>query len=118
MNKAMTLTDAAAEQVKKVMAADDGKDGDILGVKISLKDSGCVGMSYVMDYAREINPIDEIIKDKGVKIIIDSKALIFLLGTVMDYKSDLMSAGFVFNNPNQTSACGCGESVELKEAIV
>lgn len=111
--KAMTLTDAAAERIKQIMAS---IDKPVAGVRIGLKKGGCAGMEYTMDYAETRDPLDEVVEDKGVTLLIDSKAVLFLLGTEMDYKVDKLSAGFVFNNPNQTSACGCGESVELTPA--
>jgi iron-sulfur cluster assembly protein len=107
------LTEAAAERIKAVM----GKaDRPIAAVRVGVKNGGCAGMSYTMEYAEKINPLDEIVEDKGVRILIDPKAVLFLLGTEMDYKVDKLSAQFVFNNPNQTSACGCGESVQLEPA--
>jgi len=107
------LTEAAAERIKAVMAK---ADRPIAGVRVGVKNGGCAGMSYTMEYAEKINPLDEIVEDKGVRILIDPKAVLFLLGTEMDYKIDKLSAQFVFNNPNQTSACGCGESVQLEPA--
>ena len=111
--KVMTLTDAAAIRIKDIMA----KAGrPIAGVRVGVKNGGCAGMAYTMDYAAEVDPRDEVVEDKGVRILIDPKAVLFLLGTEMDYKIDKLSAQFVFNNPNQTSACGCGESVSLTPA--
>ena len=107
------LTDAAAERIKAVMAK---ADRPIAAVRVGVKNGGCAGMSYTMEYAEKINPLDEIVEDKGVRILIDPKAVLFLLGTEMDYKIDKLSAQFVFNNPNQTAACGCGESVQLEPA--
>ncbi|HEY2244677.1 MAG: iron-sulfur cluster assembly accessory protein [Xanthobacteraceae bacterium] len=107
------LTEAAAERIKAVMAK---ADRPIAAVRVGVKNGGCAGMSYTMEYAEKINPLDEIVEDKGVRILIDPKAVLFLLGTEMDYKIDKLSAQFVFNNPNQTSACGCGESVQLEPA--
>src|SRR5215468_745902 len=107
------LTDAAAERIKAVMAK---ADRPIAAVRVGVKNGGCAGMSYTMEYAEKIDPLDEIVEDKGVRILIDPKAVLFLLGTEMDYKIDKLSAQFVFNNPNQTSACGCGESVALTPA--
>jgi iron-sulfur cluster assembly protein len=107
------LTDAAAERIKTVMAK---ADRPIAAVRVGVKNGGCAGMSYTMEYAEKIDPLDEIVEDKGVRILIDPKAVLFLLGTEMDYKIDKLSAQFVFNNPNQTSACGCGESVQLEPA--
>jgi iron-sulfur cluster assembly protein len=110
----MSLTEAAAERLR-ALAAESGKG--IEGVRIGVKNGGCAGMEYTMTYAQTRGPHDEVIEDKGVKLLIDPTAVMFLLGTEMDYKSDRMRSGFVFNNPNQTSACGCGESVSLKPAI-
>jgi len=107
------LTEAAAERIKAVMAK---ADRPIAAVRVGVKNGGCAGMSYTMDYAEKIEPLDEIVEDKGVRILIDPKAVLFLLGTEMDYKIDKLSAQFVFNNPNQTAACGCGESVQLEPA--
>jgi len=107
------LTEAAAERIKAVMAK---ADRPIAAVRVGVKNGGCAGMSYTMEYAEKINPLDEIVEDKGVRILIDPKAVLFLLGTEMDYKVDKLSAQFVFNNPNQTAACGCGESVQLEPA--
>jgi iron-sulfur cluster assembly protein len=109
----MTLTEAAAARLRALQAA---SDKDVAGVRIGVKNGGCAGMEYTMSYAQERGPHDELIEDKGVKLLIDPTAVMFLLGTEMDYKSDRMRSGFVFNNPNQTSACGCGESVTLKPA--
>ena len=88
----------------------------VLGVRVGVKNAGCAGMSYTMEYADRIDKADEIVEDKGVRILIDPKAVLFLLGTEMDFRIDRLSAQFVFNNPNQVSACGCGESVELAPA--
>ncbi|HEX8809369.1 MAG TPA: iron-sulfur cluster assembly accessory protein [Xanthobacteraceae bacterium] len=107
------LTEAAAERIKAVMAK---ADRPIAAVRVGVKNGGCAGMSYTMEYAEKIDPLDEIVEDKGVRILIDPKAVLFLLGTEMDYKVDRLSAQFVFNNPNQTAACGCGESVQLEPA--
>jgi iron-sulfur cluster assembly protein len=107
------LTEAAAERIKTVMSK---ADRPIAAVRVGVKNGGCAGMSYTMEYAEKINPLDEIVEDKGVRILIDPKAVLFLLGTEMDYKIDKLSAQFVFNNPNQTAACGCGESVQLEPA--
>jgi iron-sulfur cluster assembly protein len=107
------LTDAAAERIKYVMA---NTASPVVGVRVGVKNGGCAGMSYTMEYAEQINKADEVVEDKGVRVLIDPKAVLFLLGTEMDYKTDKLYAQFVFNNPNQTSACGCGESVQLKPA--
>jgi iron-sulfur cluster assembly protein len=107
----MRLTEAAAERIKAVMAK---ADRPIAAVRVGVKNGGCAGMAYTMEYAEAVNPLDEVIEDKGVRILIDPKAVMFLLGTEMDYKVDKLAAQFVFNNPNQTAACGCGESVQIE----
>src|SRR5882724_13120369 len=86
------------------------------GVRVGVKNGGCAGMSYTMEYAESVNPLDEVVEDRGVRLLIDPKAVMFLLGTEMDFKVDKLSSGFVFKNPNQTSACGCGESVAITPA--
>src|SRR5471030_1257791 len=111
--KVMTLTDAAAARVQEIIAA---SDKPIAGVRVGVKNGGCAGMSYTMEYAEAVNPLDEVIEDRGVRLLIDPKAVLFLLGTEMDFKIDKLSSGFVFKNPNQTSACGCGESVAITPA--
>jgi iron-sulfur cluster assembly protein len=111
--KVVSLTDAAAERIKAVMEA---ADRPVMGVRVGVKNGGCAGMSYTMDYAEGPHPLDEVVEDKGVTVLIDPKAVLFLLGTEMDYRIDKLSAQFVFNNPNQTSACGCGESVAITPA--
>jgi iron-sulfur cluster assembly protein len=109
----ISLTDAAAERIKYVMA---NATKPIIGVRVGVKNGGCAGMTYTMEYAEQVAPADELVEDKGVRVLIDPKAILFLLGTEMDYKAEKLSAQFVFNNPNQTGACGCGESVQLKPA--
>ena len=109
----MRLTEAAADRIRALSTA-SGRA--IEGVRIGVKNGGCAGMEYTMTYAEARGPHDEVIEDKGVKLLIDPTAVMFLLGTEMDYKIDKLSAQFVFNNPNQTSACGCGESVQLTPA--
>ncbi len=111
--KAVTLTDAAAGQMRTIM--DRAEDG-FIGVKIGVKNGGCAGMEYTMDYATEAAPLDEVVEDNGIKILIDPKAILFLLGTQIDYVTEKLSSRFVFNNPNQTDACGCGESVTIVPA--
>jgi len=113
--QAIRLTDAAAERIKFVMA---NAEQPIVGVRVGVKNGGCAGQSYTVEYAHDVRPTDEVVEDKGVKILVDPKAVLFLLGTEMDYKADKMQAQFVFNNPNQISACGCGESVELRPAQI
>jgi len=109
----MRLTDAAADRIKAIMAK---ADKPFAGVRVGVKNGGCAGMAYTMEYAAEAAKFDEVVEDKGVKLLIDPKAVMFLLGTEMDFKVDKLSSTFVFNNPNQTSACGCGESVQLTPA--
>ena len=106
----ITLSDNAAERVKEIMA--QAKE-PIVGVRVGVESGGCAGMSYVMEYAKEANPNDEIIEDKGVKVLIDPKAIMYLLGTEMDYKKEELSSSFVFKNPNETERCGCGESFKI-----
>ena len=111
MNKqVITLSDRAAERVKEIMA--QAKE-NILGVRVGVTSGGCAGMSYVMEYAKKVNPNDEIIEDKGVKVLIDPKAIMYLLGTEMDYKKEELSSTFIFKNPNETERCGCGESFKI-----
>ena len=109
----MRLTDAAAARIKDVMAR---AEKPVAGVRVGVKNGGCAGMEYTMEYADAVKPNDEVVEDKGVKILIDPKAVLFLLGTEMDYKTEKLSAQFIFNNPTQTGACGCGESVQLTPA--
>jgi iron-sulfur cluster assembly protein len=111
--KAMSVTDAAAERVKEIVAA---ADKPIVGVRVGVKNGGCAGMSYTMEFAEAVAANDEVVEDKGVKLLIDPKALLFLLGSQMDFKVDKLAASFVFKNPNETSACGCGESVAITPA--
>jgi iron-sulfur cluster assembly protein len=111
--KVMSLTDAAATRAREIMAKSDTPDSML---RVGVKNGGCAGMSYTMDWTREVTPRDEVVEDKGVKIIIDPKAVLFLLGTEMDFETTKLSSQFVFRNPNQTSACGCGESVAIEPA--
>ena len=111
--KVITLTDTAAERLKAIMAR---SEAPVAGLRLGVKKGGCAGMEYTMEYAAEAGPHDEVIDEKGVRILIDPSAILFLLGTEMDYKTEKLSSRFVFNNPNQTSACGCGESVEIRPA--
>ena len=111
--KVMTLTDAAAERVREIMA---DQDKPVVALRVGVKNGGCAGMSYTMEWAESVGPHDEVVEDKGVKVLIDPKAVLFLLGTQMDFEVTKLSSGFVFNNPNQTSACGCGESVAIEPA--
>ena len=109
----VSLTDAAAERIKYVMA---NATKPVVGVRVGVKNGGCAGMTYTMEYAESAAKFDEVVEDKGVRLLIDPKAVLFLLGTEMDYKTEKLSSQFVFKNPNQTSACGCGESVQLTPA--
>ena len=111
--KVMTLTEAAAARVQEIIAA---SDKPVAGLRVGVKNGGCAGMSYTMEFAESAAPHDEVIDDKGVRVLIDPKAVLFLLGSSMDFKTDRLSAGFVFLNPNETSACGCGESVAITPA--
>ena len=107
MNPIIKLTDNAALRIKKIMST---AEKNFLGLRVSVKSGGCAGMSYVMEYAKELNPNDEVIEDKGVKVFVDPAAVMYLIGTEMDYKEEELSSSFVFNNPNETERCGCGES--------
>src|ERR1700761_8844296 len=113
--KAMTLTDAAAERVRAlVLKGRENEPGDqILGLRVGVKSRGCSGLSYVVEYAKEQKRFEEVVEDKGVKIFIDPAATMFLLGSEMDYVESTMQSGFVFNNPNEKSRCGCGESFSV-----
>ena len=107
MDPIIKLSDNAALRIKEIMF---NAKKDSLGVRVSVKTGGCAGMSYVMEYTKELNPNDEVIEDKGVKVFVDSTAIMYLLGTEMDYKKEEFSSSFVFKNPNETERCGCGES--------
>jgi iron-sulfur cluster assembly protein len=109
--KVMSLTEAAAERLRGQLAR---SEKPVAGIRVGVKNGGCAGMSYTMDYVDEIMPFDEVVEDHGVTLIIDAKAVLFLLGTTLDVKADKFSSGFVFLNPNETSACGCGESVAIE----
>jgi iron-sulfur cluster assembly protein len=109
----MRLTEAAATRIKDIISK---AERPLAGIRVGVRNGGCAGMAYTMEYAEAVNPHDEVVEDKGVRIMIDPKAILFLLGTEMDYKTEKLASQFVFNNPNQTSACGCGESVALTPA--
>jgi iron-sulfur cluster assembly protein len=111
--KAIRLSDAAAVRIREIMANAEGK---YQGVRVGVENGGCAGMSYTMDYAETAQPFEEVVEDKGVKVFIDPKAIMFLIGTEMDFVQEKFGARFVFNNPNQTAACGCGESVSITPA--
>jgi len=106
----ITLSDNAVQRIKEIMA--NAKDSSI-GVRVGVKSGGCAGMSYIMEYAKSANSNDEVIEDKGVKVLIDPNAVMYLLGTEMDYKKEELSSTFVFKNPNETERCGCGESFKI-----
>lgn len=108
--KVITLTDRAADRLKAIMA---DAETPIAGLRVGVKNGGCAGMSYTMEYAEERKAGEDVIEDRGVTVFIDPKAVLFLLGTEMDFQTTKLSSQFVFNNPNQTSACGCGESVAI-----
>tara|TARA_B100000945_G_C20263636_1_gene540486 strand:+ start:230 stop:562 length:333 start_codon:yes stop_codon:yes gene_type:complete len=110
MKQIITLSDNAANRIKKIMSNDKNNS---VGVRVGVTSGGCAGMSYIMEYTKEAHPNDEIIEDKGVKIFIDPSAVMYLLGTEMDYKKDQFSSSFVFKNPNETERCGCGESFKV-----
>ncbi|MGI6244913.1 MAG: HesB/IscA family protein [Pseudochelatococcus sp.] len=109
----LTLTEAAAERLREII---ENTDKPVAAVRLGVKKGGCAGMEYTMEYAESIAPGEDVVEEKGVKLVVDPKAVLFLLGTEMDFRVDKLSSGFVFNNPNQTSACGCGESVEIHPA--
>jgi len=106
----ISLTENAASRIKEIMSS---AKNDSIGVRIGVKSGGCAGMSYVMEYSKEVNPNDELIEQKGVKVFIDPGAIMYLLGTEMDYKKGEFSSSFVFKNPNETERCGCGESFKV-----
>ena len=108
--KALTLTDAAAERVKALMAK---APGEIVGLRIGVKARGCSGLSYDIQYAKEKMKFDEVVEDKGVTVLIDPAAVMFLIGSEMDYVDDKFETGFKFTNPNEKGRCGCGESFHV-----
>ena len=110
MSQIIKLSDNAANRIKEIMSV---KESKTIGVRVAVKSGGCAGMSYVMEYAKEINPNDEIVEDKGVKVFVDAAAVMYLLGTEMDYKKEEFSSSFVFKNPNESERCGCGESFKV-----
>ena len=110
MSQIIKLSDNAANRIKEIMS---GVESDAVGVRVAVNAGGCAGMSYVMEYAKDVNPNDEIIEDKGVKVFVDAAAVMYLLGTEMDYKKEDFSSSFVFNNPNESERCGCGESFKV-----
>ena len=111
--KVVTLTDAAAERVREIM----GKaEKPYVGLRVGVKNGGCAGQEYVLEYAETVGSLDEVVEDKGVTILVEPKAVLFLIGTVVDYDVSRLSAKFTFRNPNETDACGCGESVTIQPA--
>lgn len=108
--QAMQLTDAAAERIRHLMST---RKEPALGLRIGVRTGGCSGMSYTMEFTGEKKPFDEVVEDKGATVIIDSKAVMFLIGTEMDYVDGKLQSGFVFKNPNEKSRCGCGESFSV-----
>jgi len=111
--KVVSLTDRAAERVREIMAK---ADETYVGLRVGVKNGGCAGQEYVLEYARQADPLDEVIEDKGVTILVEPKAVLFLIGAEIDYEVSKLAAKFVFHNPNQTDACGCGESVTIEPA--
>ncbi len=112
--KVVSLTEAAAARVREILAK---ADKPYIGLRVGVKNGGCAGMEYVVDYAEEAQPLDEVVEDKGVTVLVDPAAVLFLLGSEIDYEIGRLSSKFVFNNPNQTDACGCGESVTISPAL-
>jgi iron-sulfur cluster assembly protein len=109
----VSLTQAAADRVREIIAR---SESPIAGLRVGIKNGGCAGQEYVLEYAQEIGPLDEVVTDQGVTILVEPSAVLFLLGTVVDYEVTRLSSKFVFRNPNQTDACGCGESVTIQPA--
>lgn len=113
--KVITLSEAAASRVREIL---DKADGRYVGLRVGVKNGGCAGQEYIFEYAERPEPLDEVVEDKGVTILIEPKAVLFLLGTEIDFVTDRLSAKFVFHNPNETDACGCGESVTIIPAAL
>ena len=111
--KVVTLTEGAADRVRDIMAK---ATKPYAGLRVGVKNGGCAGQEYVLEYAEAANPLDEVVEDKGVTILVEPKAVLFLVGTEIDYEVNRLSAKFVFRNPNETDACGCGESVTIQPA--
>jgi len=111
--KVVTLTEAAAERVREIMS---NAEQPYVGLRVGVKNGGCAGQEYTFAYAEQIGPMDEVVEDKGVTILVEPKAILFLIGAEIDYETTRLSSKFVFNNPNQTDACGCGESVTIVPA--
>jgi iron-sulfur cluster assembly protein len=111
----MSITDAAAERARTLIA---NAGRPVAGLRVGIKNGGCAGMAYTVEFAEEKHPLDEVVEDKGVTLLVDSKALMFLLGTTIDFETSKLAATFTFRNPNQVSACGCGESVSITPAAM
>jgi len=111
--KVVTLSEAAAARVREIMAK---AEKPYAGLRVGVKNGGCAGQEYVLEYASEAGPLDEVVEDKGVTILVEPKAVLFLIGTEIDYEVTKLAAKFVFRNPNETDACGCGESVTITPA--
>ena len=110
MKQVITLSDNAANRIKEIMSK---AEKNLVGLRVGVKSGGCAGMSYMMEYTKEVKPNDEVIEDKGVKLFVDPGAIMYLLGTEMDYKKEQFSSSFIFKNPNETERCGCGESFKV-----
>ena len=111
--KVVTLTDRAAERVREIMAR---AEKPYAGLRVGLKNGGCAGQEYTLEYAESADPLDEVVEDKGVTILVEPKSVLFLIGSEIDYEVTKLAAKFVFRNPNETDACGCGESVTIEPA--
>ena len=111
--KVVTLSERAAERVREIMSK---AEKPYAGLRVGVKNGGCAGQEYILEYAEAANPLDEVVEDKGVTILIEPKAVLFLIGTVIDYEATALASKFVFRNPNETDACGCGESVTIQPA--
>lgn len=111
--KVVTLTEAAAARVREIMA---NAEKDYVGLRVGVKNGGCAGQEYTFAYAEEVGPMDEVVEDKGVTVLIEPKAVLFLIGTEIDFETTRLASKFVFRNPNETDACGCGESVTIVPA--
>ncbi|MHB8528617.1 MAG: HesB/IscA family protein [Caulobacteraceae bacterium] len=111
--KVVSLSDAAAARVREIMAA---AEKPYAGLRVGVKNGGCAGQEYLLEYAATADPLDEVVEDKGVTILVEPKAVLFLIGTEIDYETTRLAARFVFRNPNETDACGCGESVTIVPA--
>ena len=111
--KAISLTDAAADRVKDLIAS---AEGSVVGLRVGIKNGGCAGQEYTFAFADAVGPLDEVVEDKGATVLIDGKAVLYLIGSELDFETTKLSSKFVFRNPNQTDACGCGESVTIEPA--